>query len=112
MKIAGKEYPIKLGLNQSIEYCELRGITINQMNDDFTRMANGEGTGSEIRDLLWSVLKDGARVAGTKFTMSNYDVGDLIEAMSTDEMTEFMEELAGSMPKKQPNAKKKAVAHA
>lgn len=105
MKIGGKERPIKIGLNQSIEYCELRGISITQMNDDLARLANGSG--SEMRDYLWSALKDGARVSKTDFSHSNLDVGDWLEDVSQEELSKFIGDITGSMPK--GTGKKKEV---
>lgn len=99
MNIGGKDRPIKIGLNQSIEYCELRGITITQMNEDYVKLQNGAGTGSEVRDLIWSALKDGARVAGEEFDHTNYDVGDWLEDLDPETMAEFFKEVADSMPK-------------
>lgn len=99
MKIGGKEHKLKFGLNQSILYCELRKISVNQMNEEFASFADGTYNGSEIRDLLWSALKDGARVAKKPFNKTNYDIGDLMENMSEAEMSSFLLEMADSMPK-------------
>ena len=109
MKINNKEFPTKFGLNQSILYCELRGINITQMNEEFAGFVNGEHTGGEIRDLIWSSLKDGARVAKVDFPYTNLDVGDWMEDISAEEMTSFIEEMAGDLPKAKANSKKKVV---
>lgn len=97
MNIGGKDRPIKIGVNQSILYCELRGISISEMNNDLTKLAYGSG--SQMRDYIWSALKDGARVAKIEFLQSNLDVGDWLEDIEQDELTNFIDELTGSMPK-------------
>lgn len=109
MKINNKEYPTKMGLNQSILYCELRDISITQMNEEFSNFATGKYTGSEIRDLIWSALKDGARFNKAEFEHSNLDVGDWMENLEEGEMERFMEELGSSMPKTKSTAIKKKV---
>ena len=109
MIIGGKERPIKIGLNQSIIYCELRGISITKMNDDFVKLANGSGTGAEVRDLIWSALKDGARKAKEPFEVDNFEVGDWLEEMEPEQMATFMNDLASSMPKVRAGKGKKKV---
>ena len=112
MKIGGKDRPIKFGVNQSIEYCELRKCSITQMNKDITNLGNGNGDLSVMRDFIWSALKEGARRKGEDFKYTTYDVGDWLEDFSETEMTEFFEELVASMPKVEEKdmGKKKAPA--
>lgn len=97
MNIGGKDRPVKFGLNQTIEYCKLRGISITQMNDDSLRMQSGSGDGSEIRDLIWSALKDGARFGKVDFEATAYDVGDWLEDLKDGAMEQFMKDFAESM---------------
>lgn len=106
MKIGNKERSVKFGLNQSILYCELRGISITQMNADFSRLVAG-GNGSEIRDLIWSALKDGARFNKEEFDHDNFDVGDWMETIEEGELAKFLDELVESMPKSKKVTKKK-----
>ena len=105
MNIGGKERELKIGLNQSILYCDLRGISISEMNSDLGKLATG--TGAELRDLIWSALKDGARKSKTEFPYTNYDVGDWIEELKDEELTKFLADLVGSMPKSNGKVKKK-----
>ena len=98
MKIKGKEYPLNFGINQSILYCELRGINITEMNEEITKLSSGDYTGGEFRDLMWSAMKDGARRAKIKFELDNYDVGDLMENMGEDEITAFVKEMSDTLP--------------
>ena len=109
MKINGEERPISIGLNQSIEYCEQNNCSITQYNDDIGRMAKSEGTGREIRDLIWSALKAGAIAKGLKFEHTPYEVGDWMEQMTPEDMSTFMQELTDSMPKEKPSKKKAVV---
>lgn len=99
LNIGNKERPIKLGLNQSILYCELRGVTITEMNEDFQKIASGTGTGAEVRDLVYSALKDGCRAAKIESDFDNMDVGDWLEVLDAKELTKFFESMAGAMPK-------------
>jgi len=108
MKIGGEERLIKIGLNQSILYCDLRKISITEMNADLAKLSNG--TGAELRDLIWSALKDGARVSGTEFKYTEYDVGDWIEELDPSELGEFMKALINSMPKSKGKSKSKKKA--
>lgn len=109
MYIGGKQRPIKVGVNQGIIYCELREITINDMYKDLNIIATNQGTGSEIRDLLYSVLKDGARVEKQEFDHTNYEVGDWLETITEEAMAEFMEALIGGLPKPKKGEDKKKV---
>lgn len=107
MKIGGKERPIKFGLNQSVLYCELRDININQMNEEFEAFGTGKYNGSEVRDLVWSALKDGARFKKIKFNEDNLTVGDWIEDLSQGELDDFIKELLETLPKPKASIKKK-----
>ena len=111
MNIGGLDRPIKMGLNQSIAYCELRGISITQMNKEFKRFTDGMHSGSEVRDLIWSALKDGARKAKVEFPYDNLDVGDWIEDIKPEAVIEFINKLSTTLPKAdgRPNSKKKVT---
>ena len=107
MNIGGKERPVKIGFNQSVLYCELRGVSISAMNEDYQKMAQGQGNGSEVRDLIWSALKDGARVAKEEFEYSNLDVGDWMEEIEPGQVTEFINELSANLPTRKDKTKSK-----
>lgn len=109
MNINNKEYPVKFGMNQSILYCELRGINITQMNTEFSNMAKGKSTGAELRDLIWSALKDGARFNKVPFEATNLDVGDWLEGLDPKEVTAFIEDMVGTLPKAKAMVKKKVT---
>jgi hypothetical protein len=111
MIIGGKDRPIKIGINQSIEYCTLRGCTITQMNNDLEGVASGGMDISVLRDFIWSALKDGARVAKQEFDVDTYTVGDWLEELDDQQMEQFFKDLVASMPKgkKSEAGKKKAA---
>jgi len=98
MKIGNKDRKLKFGMNQSILYCEIRDISLTQMNKELTKIT--DGTGSELRDLIWSALKDGARVSKEKFEYSNFDVGDWLEELDSKEIESALNMLIESMPSK------------
>ncbi len=109
MKIGGKDRPIRFGINQSIIFCRLRGITINQMDADIKKIIKNEVDGSEIRDLLFSALKDGARKEKQQFDFEPENVGDWMEEIETKDLEQFFVGLVDGMPKskrKQPSKKK------
>ncbi len=107
MKIKGIDYKVNFGLNQSILYCELRDIDITQMNDELSNLAGGSG--SAMRDLIWSALKDGARKAGTAFPHDNMWVGDMLQELDEGAMTSFVEDMVATLPKPEKNPSKKKV---
>jgi len=97
MKVGGKERKVKFGLNQSILYCELRKINITKMNEEYNSLSTGDFNGSEFRDLLWSALKDGARINKEAFEDDNLTVGDWLEELTSEDIVSLMGELTGSM---------------
>ena len=104
IKINGREYPIKWGLQQSIEYCDLRGVSISDYQKDLGKITSDMGI---LRDMVWSALKDGARKAKQEFALSNMDVSDLLDEATAEESKQIVETLAGTLP--QDRSKKKAV---
>jgi len=104
--IGGKEFPMKWGLNQSMFYCELRGISIDEMNRQFGKISEDV---SILRDLLWSAFRDGARVNKSEFSLSNYDIADVMEEMEGDEMTTLIATMTETLPKPKKSAKKKVL---
>ena len=111
MNINGKEMPLKYGVNQTDEFCELRGITLNQYYKLLADFETGNYTFGVIRDLIWTALKDGARQAGTEFTLSVYDVGDAMDTDPAGYISEALVQLVETLPKPTDNggAKKKKV---
>jgi len=80
------------------------------MNNEFKRMSNGESTGAELRDLIWSALKDGARFNKVEFNNTNLDVGDWLEDLNPDEVVSFINDMTNTLPKsKVKDIKKKIV---
>ena len=102
-KINGEEFPMKWGLNQSMFYCELRNVSIDEMNKELATISSDI---SVLRDLLWSAFRDGARVEKKEFTMTNYDVADLMEDMKPEEMNGLVGAMTATLPKPRPSKKK------
>ena len=94
--IGGTPYPIKWGLNQSMFYCELRNVSIDEMNKQLSNISKDV---SILRDLLWSAFKDGARVNKTEFTLSNFDIADVMEEMQDGEMENLISSMIDTLPK-------------
>ena len=101
INIGGEDRPIKFGINQSILYCELRDISITEMSKDMEKFINGSG--AELRDFMWSALKDGARKEKIDFDYTPEDIGDWMEDMSEEEMEKFF---AGMIEDNPPSKKK------
>ena len=108
VKLGNKEYPISWGLNQTILYCELRNVSVSEYNEQLSNIANG--TGAELRDLMWSGLKDGARRAKKDFNLDTFDVGDLMEELSAEDISSIINTMIDTLPKpKDEEASKKKV---
>ncbi len=96
MNIGGEDRPLKFGLNQTIEFCTLREISVTQYSNDINAITNG-GNGSQIRDLIWSALKEGARQDKKSFDYTNFDVGDWMETLAPDELKLALTQMAGTL---------------
>ena len=102
MDIGGKSRPVWFGMNAWIDYCKLHDITITEMGDELQRIGQGGGTGAEIRDLVWAVLKCGALKEKQPFDHSPEDVGFWLDEVSSDELAGFFMSLTDSMQSKIP----------
>ena len=109
INIGGEERPLKFGLQQSISYCEMRNVSINEMQDELGKLVDGKGTGAEIRDLLYSALKDGARVDKKPFDFTPEDVADWIEEINPEELKKAFSVMGSSMPDKDMSLGKQKV---
>ena len=113
MDIGGALRPVGWGMNTWILYCELRGCTITDMGEQLQRIGTGGGSGSEIRDLIWAALKSGARKEKQDVEFDNWDVGDWLDDISTEALTEFLTSMTESMQERIPSdngaTKKKKV---
>ncbi len=108
MELGGKQYTTSWGMNQSIEYCELRDISITEMNKDLAKLANDSG--AVLRDLIWSSLKDGARKDKVEFELTNFDIGDLLEDIKPSEIENFIAGMVATLPKGKTKDIKKKIA--
>ena len=79
--IGGKKRPVKFGMNQTIIFNQYRGIMLKDYAELFTvdKLKAMEIDGSEMRDLLWSALADGARYKKQKFDATPETVGDWVD---------------------------------
>ena len=107
MNIGGKERKLKFGINQSITYCEILNIDISDMDESFQRMANGKGTGTELRALFYSALKDGARIEKSEFNYTVEDIGDWLDEVTPEEIQVAIGEMVSTLAKGKNVAKKK-----
>jgi len=107
INIGGKVRPYVFGLNQSIEYCKHRNISITKMNEEIGKLMTNSGDGSEIRDLVWSALKDGARREGSEFDFTPETIADWMEVLSPDQMSDMVNNMAKSLIGVGGNAVKK-----
>jgi hypothetical protein len=85
-QIGGKTRPLKFGTNQTILFCQLRGCTMQDYTELFKQKKSKSSQldaydldGSEIRDLIWSALKDGARYQREEFDFTPEDVADWMD---------------------------------
>jgi hypothetical protein len=99
LAIGGKKRPVKFGINQTELFCKLRGIGAGEyfgfLKD---RFVGAKGDGGEFRDLLWSALKDGARVQGLEFEYDSKAVGDWMDGMKQADFKPMMDAFYDSLP--------------
>ena len=103
MKIVGGDSSIKLVKNTYILCCEWRGTSFTELQEHCAVIAENGGSGAEIRDFVWAALKAGARKAKKPFEFDNFDVGDWMDDLTADELTEFFNEVSDSMESKMPS---------
>ena len=97
--IGGKSRPVKFGVNQTSEFCKLRGIGAGEyfafLKDKFV---GAKGDGGEFRDLLWSALKDGARLKKLEFEYTPEDVGDWMDGKTQADFKGLFDAFYDSLP--------------
>ena len=103
-----------MGINTTALYCELRNCTLQQYYNDILNMAEPERGGANpgtIRDLIFCAIKDGYRKHKEDMPegFDNYEVGDHMDDISKKDITAFLVLLVASLPKADPDEKKKAV---
>ncbi|GGK58951.1 hypothetical protein ACD591_16355 [Rufibacter glacialis] len=118
--IDGKKHPIKFGMAQSREYCHLLKCELKDYNvlmavdaDGNNRISKLETNGDEMVAMVWSALKQGARVEKKPFDMDLDDAADIIDFMNyhTEAWTEFFTVMLDATnevptsPNDQPGAK-------
>lgn len=110
VKIGGQLRPIKFGTNATHLFCQQRGIKLSEFNELFNaeKLAKLEIDGSEIRDLIWAGLKAAALSNGEDVDFTEWTVGDWIDDLTEDEMTNIINVFSGDIepPKKKTKAGK------
>lgn len=105
--IGGKKRPVKFGVNQTAIFCKLRGISAGEyfsfLKDKFV---GAKGDGSELRDLLWSALKDGARFKGLEFEVEPEQIGDWMDGKTQADFKGMFEAFYDSLPIPEDSKKK------
>lgn len=109
--IGGRERPVRFSLNALAEMCDLRDISLAQLE----QLDEGSTKLGDVIALVYVGLKDGARKAGEGFVVpdgkpdergrqpmrpaSLYDVGEWIQEAPESTMEEVMEHFAASKAK-------------
>lgn len=75
--LGGKERPFSVGVNQGDIYCSLAKITLAEYATTFGNIST-LGLGAQ-RDFLYSALRAGAERLGQPFTLTNLEIGDLMD---------------------------------
>jgi len=75
IEIGGKVRPVKFGFNALIEFSELTGKTIDELNS----LSDKNMTMKQLLILCWCGLKAGARREGQEFNASVEDVADWLD---------------------------------
>jgi hypothetical protein len=113
MKVGGSEMPIKFSINQTDEFCELRDISLKQYYELLAGFESGNYRFKDIRGLIWSALKEGARIEGVPFEYDEYQIGEFMDEDPARYITEALKHLVETLPKPTDNGtakKKKAPA--
>lgn len=84
--IAGQEYPVKFGINQTAIFCELQNCDLEKYAEIFSAegFKNLKLASPEFINLVYSALKDGARVVKKPFDIKPEDVCDIIDFFIAD----------------------------
>lgn len=95
VEMGGRQRPYRFGTNQSAIYCQLRKCTLAAYLKDMNteRIINNEVDGTEIRDLVYSALAAGASSQNEKVEFNNMTVGDWIDEMEQEELTNMFKVL-------------------
>ena len=94
INIGGKLRPIKFGTNQSARYCQVRGVTLAEMQKELEHIETSDG--SSIRDLIYSALWAGCKTDKLEVDFDEYDMGDWIDEMGQEELNKIFQVLIDS----------------
>ena len=76
IEIGGKKRSLKFGTNQTALFCEITGLPLSESFNVKNFKAG------ELRDFIFSALKDGCRIKSEKVDFTNVDVGDWMDELS------------------------------
>lgn len=100
--INGKDYPVKYGFAALRHFSDVTGTTLGQLGE-----LGQDMTITQAIALVWSGLKDGARVTKQEFTLELDDVADMLDE-DQEAMTKVLKVFEQSLA--QPKgSKKKAI---
>ena len=98
--IKGQEMPLKFGINVLIDFCDASQLSFDELGklgqeDPADKMKVVRDL-KHIRKLIFMGLKNGARVAGVSFSLTEDLVGDMFENLGdlTAVMTVFAESMS------------------
>ena len=94
INIGGKLRGIKFGTNQSAKYCEMRGLSLLQMQKELLNL--GDGDGGSIRDLVYSALWAACKTNKIEIDFDRFDLGDWIDEMEQEELNKCFQTMADS----------------
>jgi hypothetical protein len=98
IELGGKKLPIKMGINTTALYLELKGVDMPQYYKDILQLIQ-VGNMIVLRDILYCSIKDGCRVEKQEFTEDNIWVGDMMDEMDAGQLKKFLLEVYQSLPK-------------
>lgn len=104
--VAGKKRPVNTGSYMLTQFCEANNLTLEQLEKEFIEVV-GKSTKVAISFLFHAFL-DGCRVAKQDQDFDEPDVYDWIDA-EPEIVTQVYEAFAASLPRPNPDAKKKNV---
>lgn len=99
VELLGEQYHVKFGTNQTAIFCDLQKCDLKKYYSIIPNLATMELGGSELRDLLYSALKDGCRVAKKDFSLTVEEVADLLDVLIQEEPAKLAEVFAIMAPK-------------
>jgi hypothetical protein len=102
--LGGEPRPVKFGFNALIEFSDLTGRSIEDLNS----LNSAKFSLKDLLILAWCALKQGARKEAKEFTATVEDVGDWLDD-TPDALVDIMQEYNKSRQVDPKQAKKKVA---